>query len=51
LDYLLDITTCYGLEGSGIEFEWGVRYSAPIRTGPGTHLASCIKGTGSLSLE
>jgi len=34
LDYLLDIATCYGLEGSGIESEL-VRFSAPIQTGPG----------------
>ena len=26
----------------------GVRFSAPVRTGPGVHPASCTMGTGSL---
>ena len=26
----------------------GTRFSAPIQTGPGTHPASCVMGTGSL---
>ena len=41
------IVTGYGLEGSGIETRWGARFSAPVPTGPGAHLASCTMGTGS----
>jgi len=26
----------------------GARFSAPVQTGPGAHLASCTMGTGSL---
>ena len=26
---------------------WGVRYSAPVQTGPGAHPAFCTMGTGS----
>ena len=32
-----------------IESRWGVRFSAPVQTGPGTHPASYTFGTGSLS--
>ena len=39
----------YGLEGSGIESRWGVRFSAPIQTVSGAHPASCKVGIGSLS--
>ena len=37
----------YGLDGPGIEFQWGARFSAPVQTGPGAHTASCTIGTGS----
>jgi hypothetical protein len=33
------------------EFRWGVRFSAPVQTGPGTHPDSYKMGTGSLYLE
>ena len=39
------ITSCYGLDGPGIESRW--RFSAPIQTGPGSHPASKTMGTGS----
>jgi hypothetical protein len=41
------IATGYGLDGLGIESRWGARFSAPVQTGPGAQLASCIMGTGS----
>jgi hypothetical protein len=37
----------YGLDGPGIE-SLGVRFSAPVQTGPGAHPASYKMGTGSL---
>jgi hypothetical protein len=40
------VVTRYGLEGLGIILV-GVRFSAPIQTGPGAHPASCTMGTGS----
>jgi len=41
------VTTGYGLDGPGIESQWGARFSAPVQTGPGAHPASCTMGTGS----
>ena len=41
------IATGYGLDGPGIESQWGARFSAPVQTGPGVHPASCTMGTGS----
>jgi hypothetical protein len=35
----VSIATGYGLDGPGIESRWGVRFSAPVQTGPGTHPA------------
>jgi hypothetical protein len=40
------IATGYGLDGRGIESRWGVRFSAPVQTGPGAHPASWTMGTG-----
>jgi len=37
----------YGVDGPRIESWWGVRFSAPIQTGPGAHPASCTMGTRS----
>jgi len=34
---------------SGDRITVGVRFSAPVPSGPGLHPASCAKGTGSLS--
>ena len=45
-DSLVGITTCYGLDGLGIEYQWEGRFSAPVQTGPGDHLASYTMGTG-----
>jgi len=39
--------TGYGLYGPGTETRWGMRFSAPVQTGPGAHRASCTIGTGS----
>jgi hypothetical protein len=35
------------LDGPGIESWWGARFSTPVQTGPGVHLASYTVGTGS----
>jgi hypothetical protein len=43
----VDIATRYGLDGPGIESRWGVKFSAPVQTGPGAYLASYTMGTGS----
>jgi len=43
---VVGIATGYGLDGPGIESRWGARFSAPVQTSPGAHLASCTMGTG-----
>ena len=44
----VDIVTGYGLDGTGIESQWGgARFSAPVQTGPRAHPASCSIGTAS----
>jgi hypothetical protein len=40
------IATDYGLDGPGIEFQWG-RDFPPVQTGPGTHPSSSTMATGS----
>jgi hypothetical protein len=45
---VVGIATGYGLDGLGIESQWGARFSAPVETGPGAHPVSCTVGTGSL---
>jgi hypothetical protein len=40
------IVTDYGLDGPGIEPQWGWDF-LPVQTGPGAHPASCTMGTGS----
>ena len=47
-DSSVGIATRYGLDGPGIESQWGARFSAPIQTGRGAHPASYTMGTGSL---
>jgi len=47
-DSSVGITTCYGLDGPGIESRWGTRFSAPFQTGPEHHPASYTMGTESL---
>ena len=44
------IATRYGLDGPGIESRWEARFSAPVQTGSGAHLASYVVGTGSFTL-
>jgi hypothetical protein len=46
-DSLVGIATHYRLDGPAMEFRWGVRFSAPVQTGPGSHPASCTMGSGS----
>jgi hypothetical protein len=41
------IATGYGMDGPGIESLWGARFSAPVRTDPGAHPASCTMNIGS----
>jgi len=47
------IATRYGVDGPGIESRWGggggVKFSAPVHTGPGAHSASYTKSIGFLS--
>jgi len=47
LGSVVSIVTGYGLDGPGIEFRWGARFSEPVQTGPRAHPAFCIMGTGS----
>jgi len=46
-DSSVGIATHYGLDGPGIESRWGVRFAAPVQTGPGAHPSSYTMGTGS----
>ena len=48
-DSSVGIATRYELDGPGIEFRWGARFSAPVQTGPGAHPAPYTMGTGSFS--
>jgi hypothetical protein len=43
--------TCYGFDGSGIDYGEQRDFQHPPRPGPGAHPASCTMGTGSLSLR
>ena len=47
-DNSVGTATRYGLDGPGIEFRWGARFSAPVQTGPEAHSASYTMGTESL---
>jgi len=41
------IATCYGLDGLdglGMESQWGARFSAPFLAGPGAHPYSGYRG-------
>jgi hypothetical protein len=42
----VSVATSYGLDGPGIESRWGARFSAPVQTRPGAHLATYTMGTG-----
>ena len=44
---VIGIATGYGLDGPGIEFRLGARFSAPVQTGPAAHPASCTMGNES----
>jgi hypothetical protein len=46
-DSSVGLATRYGLEGTGIECRWGVRFSTSVQTGPGAHPAACTVGTAS----
>jgi hypothetical protein len=46
-DIAVGILTRYGLDGPGIEFLWGTRFSAPVQTGPGAYPAFYTMDTGS----
>jgi hypothetical protein len=46
-DRVFGIATCYGLDGFYDRIPVGVRFSAPVQTGPGTYPASYTIGTGS----
>ena len=42
------MATSYCLDGPGIDFQFGVKFSAPILTGPRAHPTSYTVGTESL---
>ena len=44
-DSAVGITSCYGLDGPGIEYRWGRDF--PHRSGPEAHPDSYIMSTGS----
>ena len=44
---VVGIATGYGLDGLGIESQWGTTFSAPVQTDPGAHPAFCTMGTRS----
>jgi len=46
-DNSVGVSTGYGLDGPGIEYRWGSRFSAPVHTGPGSYPDSYTMGTGS----
>jgi len=50
-DIVVGIATRYGLDGPGIESQWGAGISVPAKTGPAAHRASCTMGNESLSRE
>jgi hypothetical protein len=50
-DSSVGIATRYGLDGPGIESRWGARFSPPVQTGPGAHIASYTMSTGSFPGE
>jgi hypothetical protein len=46
-DSSVGIASRYGLDGPGIESQWGEIFSAPVQTGHGAHPASYTMGTES----
>ena len=46
-DRSVGTATRYGLDGPAVQSRWGARFSAPVQTGPGAHLASYTMDTGS----
>ena len=41
---VVGIDTRYGLEGLGIDSQWGARFPAPGQTGPGSQPVPCTVG-------
>jgi hypothetical protein len=46
-DSSVGVATGYGLDGPGIEYRSGAKFSAPVQSGPGAHPASYTMGTAS----
>jgi hypothetical protein len=46
---VVDVTTYLGMDGPGIEYRGGTRFSSPFQTVPGAHLVCCKICTRSLS--
>ena len=38
------IATRYRLDGPGIEYRWGAKFSVPAQTGPGAHPVQWVPG-------
>jgi hypothetical protein len=47
-DGAVGIATRYGLDGPGIEYRWGMRFSAPVQNGPVGQPTSYTTGAGPL---
>ena len=42
------VCVCFAsFDNPGIEYRWGARFTAPVKTGPGAHTSSYTMGTGS----
>ena len=48
-DSSVSIATSYGVDGPGIESQWGAGFSALVQTGPRAHPAAYTMGSGSFS--
>jgi len=46
-DISVGLATSYGLDGPGIEYRWGTRYSTPVQAGLGAYPDSYTMDTGS----
>jgi hypothetical protein len=45
-DISVGIATRYGLDGPGIQYRWGAKFSATVQNAPETHPTTYKMGTG-----